>query len=99
MVLVGAVWCPACLAIKNTIVTPMRKEGELNDVVFTYVDQDEQTETAEQIKYPNKTIPIVAVYTPLAAGKWKKETLIGYQPRQPIRNLIRNSISFIRKNR
>ena len=93
MVVVGAPWCPACNVLKDTTIRTMAKSGELDDVSITMINRDKDPELAQQLTEGVKTIPQIIVYTKSDSGRWKRRRLMGYQPRQPIRTLIRRALN------
>ena len=91
MVVVGAPWCPACNVLKETTLRPMAKTGELDAVSLAVINRDKDPELAQQLTKGEKMLPQIIVYTP-ERGTWKRRKLMGYQPKQPIRNIIRRAL-------
>lgn len=92
MVVVGAEWCPACNVLKNTTIQPMLSTGDLDAVSVALIDRDQQPELAKQLTQGENLLPQIIVFTQGDTGKWERRKLTGYQPRQPIRNLIRAAL-------
>lgn len=93
MVVVGAPWCPACNVLKQTTIEPMAKTGELDDVCVAVLNKDSDPELIKQLTKGEKMLPQIIMFTRTQSGKWQRSRLMGYQPKQPVRNLIRNSLS------
>ncbi|MEO1614720.1 MAG: thioredoxin family protein [Planctomycetota bacterium] len=89
MVVVGAPWCPACNVLKQTTIEPMAATGELDDVSVAVLDKDSNPELVKQLTKGEKMLPQIIVFTRTDSGQWKRRDLKGYQPKQPVRNLIR----------
>lgn len=93
MVVVGAPWCPACNVLKQTTIEPMAKTGELDAVSVAVLDRDSDPELVKQLTKGEKMIPQIIMFTRTPSGAWKRNRLMGYQPKQPVRNLIRSAVS------
>ena len=96
MVVVGAKWCPACKVLKSSTIQPMLTTGDLDDVSLALIDRDKQPELAQRLTKGDQLLPQIIVFNQTDAGQWERRKLIGYQPRQPIRNLIRRAIGRFR---
>ncbi len=92
MVVVGAPWCPACNVLKETTLKSMAQTGELDAVSLVVVNRDEDPELASQLTKGEPMLPQIIVYTQDKGG-WKRRKLTGYQPKQPIRSLIRRALN------
>ena len=92
LVVVGAPWCPACNTLKDTTILPMAQTGELDGVSLALINKDEDPELAKQLTGSEQLIPQIILYTPAEEGKWKRQRLVGFQSKQPIRNLIRRAL-------
>ena len=92
MVVVGAPWCPACNVLKETTIAPMARTGELGDVSLAVLNKDEDPELVEQLTSGDKMLPQIIVFSTDDDGTWKRRKLMGYQPKQPVRSLIRCAI-------
>ena len=88
MVVVGAEWCPACNVLKDTTIKPMVETGELDQVSVAVVDRDAEPELAKQLTKGEKMLPQIIVFSKTSDGKWERKKLMGYQPKQPVRQLI-----------
>ena len=93
MVVVSAPWCPACNVLKETTIEPMAKTGELDGVSVAVLDRDSNPELIKQLTKGEKMIPQIIMFTRTPEGAWKRNRLMGYQPKQPVRNLIRSAVS------
>ena len=91
MVVVGAPWCPACNVLKETTIRSMAQTGELDAVSLAVINRDDDPELAKQLTKGEKMLPQIIVYTQ-DKGRWKRRKLLGYQPKQPIRTLIRRAL-------
>lgn len=92
MVVVGAPWCPACNVLKESTITPMAETGELTDVSIAVIDKDSDPELVEKLTEGNKMLPQIIVFSQDNNGAWKRHKLLGFQPKQPVRSLIRRAI-------
>jgi thioredoxin-like negative regulator of GroEL len=92
MVVVGAPWCPACNVLKETTIRSMAQTGELDAVSLAVINRDDDPELANRLTKGEQMLPQIIVYTQ-AKGKWKRRKLLGYQPKQPIRTLIRRALT------
>jgi thioredoxin-like negative regulator of GroEL len=91
MVVVGAPWCPACNVLKESTITPMVRQGELGEVSLVVLDRDEEPELVEQLTRGEKMLPQIIVFSKDQTGNWKRRRLLGFQPAQPVRTLIRTA--------
>ena len=92
MVVVGAPWCPACNVLKETTIKSMAETGELDAVSLAVINRDEDPELAKQLTEGEKMLPQIIVFSH-DQGRWKRRRLLGYQPKQPVRSLIRRALS------
>jgi thioredoxin-like negative regulator of GroEL len=92
MVVVGAPWCHACNVLKESTIEPMALTGELDSVSLAVVNHDENPELAEQLTEGEKMLPQIIVFTK-EDGQWKRRRLLGFQPKQPVRSLIRKALT------
>ncbi len=97
MVVVGAEWCPACNVLKDTTIKSMEANGELDNVSVALVDKDQQPALAAQLTKGEQLIPQIIMFSQDEQGKWQRRKLTGYQPKQPIRSLIRRAVSLGRR--
>jgi len=93
MVVVGAPWCPACNVLKQSTLEPMARTGELDQVSVAVLDRDANPELVRQLTKGERMLPQIIMFTRTDGGQWKRRQLKGYQPPQPVRNLIRSAIS------
>ncbi|MCO8125516.1 thioredoxin family protein [Stieleria sp. TO1_6] len=93
MVVVGASWCPACNVLKQTTLEPMAQTGELDDVSVAVLDRDSDPELINQLTKGERMLPQIIMFTRTEGGQWERRQLKGYQPKQPIRNMIRSAVT------
>ncbi len=93
LILVGARWCASCQIMKRDTIEPMQKEGELSNVVVTYVDKDQRPELAEQLM-KGETLPQVVMFSK-DSGKWKRFSLTGMQSRKRMVELVGKVVSVV----
>ena len=91
MVVVGAPWCPACNVLKETTIKQMAQTGELDGVSLAVINRDENPELVQQLTAGEKMLPQIIVFT-RDNGRWKRRRLMGYQPKQPVRSLIKRAL-------
>jgi thioredoxin-like negative regulator of GroEL len=91
LVVVGAPWCPACNSLKDSTILPMAETGELDGVSLAMINRDEDPELAQKLTGGEPLIPQIILYTP-EQGKWKRQKLMGFQSKQPIRSLLRRAL-------
>jgi thioredoxin-like negative regulator of GroEL len=91
MVVVSAPWCHACNVLKESTIKPMAESGELDDVSLTVINQDDDPELAKELTEGEQMLPQIIVYTK-DNGRWKRRKLMGYQPKQPVRSLLRRAL-------
>ena len=92
MVVVGAEWCPACTVLKDSTIKPMAQTGELDDVCVALIDKDQEPDLVDQLTKGEKMLPQIIVYTKSESGRWNRRFLKGFQPKQPVRSLIRKAV-------
>ncbi len=93
MVVVGAEWCPACHVLKDSTIKPMAQTGELNDVCIAILDKDKDAELVSQITKGEKMLPQIIMFSKTESGQWSRHRLMGFQPKQPVRSLIKKVMS------
>ena len=86
VIVVGAEWCVSCLIMKRETMQPMQKDGQLDKVVVTYVDKDQNPELAEKLM-KGPTLPQVIVFNK-KDGKWKRVSLTGMQSKKRMKELL-----------
>jgi thioredoxin-like negative regulator of GroEL len=91
MVVVGAPWCPACNVLKETTIRSMAKTGELDDVSLAVINRDDDPELAKQLTEGEQMLPQIILYSN-DNGRWHRRKLLGFQPKQPVRSLIRRAL-------
>ena len=75
LILVGAEWCPPCQVMKKTIIPEAFKRGLLKNVLFSYVNVDEDKELTKQL-IAGASIPQLVFYYK-ESGQWHRVSLIG----------------------
>jgi len=91
MVIVGAPWCHACTVLKESTIKPMADSGELDTVSLAVINPDEYPELVKQLTEGEEMLPQIIVFTK-NNGIWKRRKLMGYQPKQPVRTLVRKAL-------
>ena len=91
MVVVSAPWCPACNVLKESTIKPMADSGELDNVSLTVINQEDDPELAQELTEGEQMLPQIIVYSK-DNGRWKRRKLMGYQPKQPVRSLLRRAL-------
>lgn len=91
MVVVGAPWCPACNVLKESTIKPMAQTGELDSVSLAVINKDDDPELVQQLTKGEKMLPQIIVFTN-DNGRWQRRKLLGFQPKQPVRSLIRKAL-------
>ena len=86
LVLVGAVWCPACQKMRNSILPQVERAGGLKSVVFTYVDFDQQRQLASRLSR-GKPIPQLIRFDQTQAGR-NSRRLIGARSPSEVHHFI-----------
>lgn len=92
MVVVSAGYCPACDVLKKTTIANMERSGELDSVSVAVVDRDAEPELAAQLMADEKMVPQIIFFSRNEEGRWKRRRLMGYQPIQPVRTLLRSIV-------
>ncbi|TWU01762.1 thioredoxin family protein [Neorhodopirellula pilleata] len=90
MVVVSAGYCPACDVLKKTTIANMEQSGELDSVSVAVVDRDAEPELAAQLMADEKMVPQIIFFSRNEEGRWNRRRLMGYQPVQPVRTLLRS---------
>ena len=92
MVVVSAGYCPACDVLKKTTIAKMEQSGELDSVSVAVVDRDAEPELAAQLMADEKMVPQIIFFSRNEEGRWNRRRLMGYQPIQPVRVLLRSIV-------
>jgi thioredoxin-like negative regulator of GroEL len=69
----------------------MAQTGELDAVSLVVVNRDEDPELAKQLTEGEAMLPQIIVFTQ-DQGRWQRRKLLGFQPKQPVRSLIRRAL-------
>ena len=96
MVVVGAPWCPACNVLKESTIVPMAETGELKEVSVALLNRDDDPELVKQLTKGDKMLPQIIVFSKTSKGSWERSRLKGFQPKQPVRTLIRKAVRLTR---
>jgi thioredoxin-like negative regulator of GroEL len=91
MVVVGAPWCHACNVLKESTIQPMADAGELDTVSVAVINPDEEPDLVKQLTEGEAMLPQIIMFTK-DNGRWKRRKLLGYQPKQPVRSLVRKAL-------
>lgn len=75
VVLVGAEWCKACKTMQDSILPQVDKAGGLKNVIFVYVDFDQQRRLASKLT-AGGAIPQLIRFEHTQAG-WTNKRLVG----------------------
>jgi thiol-disulfide isomerase/thioredoxin len=86
VILVGAEWCPACRAMKTSVLPEVAAHGGLKSVAFACVNTDEQSALANKLCEGN-LIPQLVMYEKTADG-WKLKRLVGGQSVSAVEDFI-----------
>jgi thiol-disulfide isomerase/thioredoxin len=90
VVLVGAEWCSACVEMKQQLIPQLKKEGALDEVVYTIVDKDKDAELADQLMR-GSTLPQLLVFNKAVNG-WQKQHMVGAQTSNVVRTAINTAL-------
>jgi thioredoxin-like negative regulator of GroEL len=77
VVLVGADWCPACQAMKQSVIPQLARQGVLTKVSFATVNTDREQSLAGRLMRGG-SIPQLVMYRKTASG-WQRQQLTGAQ--------------------
>jgi thioredoxin-like negative regulator of GroEL len=77
VVLVGADWCPACQAMKQSVIPQLARQGVLTKVSFAIVNTDREQALAGRLMQGG-SIPQLVMYRKTATG-WQRQQLTGAQ--------------------
>lgn len=86
VVLVGASWCAACQTMQKSIVPQVKKTGGLKNVIFIYVDFDQQRQLASRL-IGGRSIPQLIRFDQTPSG-WKNKRLIGARSLREVHDFI-----------
>jgi thiol-disulfide isomerase/thioredoxin len=95
VVLIGAVWCPACQKMKNSVLPQVAEAGGMNQVIFVYLDFDKHKALASQLSR-GKPIPQLIRFERSQAG-WKGKRLTGAKSPREVYNFIKSGVIDISK--
>jgi thioredoxin-like negative regulator of GroEL len=86
VILVGASWCPACQAMKTSVMPTVAAQGGLANVAFAYVNTDAQGDLAGKLM-EGGLIPQLVMYEKEADG-WKLKRLVGVQSVEAVQDFL-----------
>jgi hypothetical protein len=95
MVVVSSDACPACVALKNNTIEPMRAAGELEEVCLVVVNKDRDPDLAGRLMR-GRMIPQIVMYSNNRTG-WKRTQMTGYQSRAGVGSLVRKALRLSRR--
>jgi thioredoxin-like negative regulator of GroEL len=84
--LVGASWCPACQAMKGSVMPTVAADGGLKDVAFALVNVDQQSDLAGKLM-EGGLIPQLVVFQKTADG-WSRKRLVGAQSVSTVEDFV-----------
>jgi thioredoxin-like negative regulator of GroEL len=90
VVLVGAEWCGPCQTLKNTTMPVVHKDGVMQEVSFTVLDADRDSELAKQVT-DGGAIPQLVMFHKTAEG-WQRQKLVGVQSPSAIISFLRRGV-------
>ena len=93
VVLIGADWCPSCQVMKNSTIPQVAKEGGLENVVFTYVDADQQRRLVSRLSRV-RSIPQLIRFDRTPSG-WQGRLLVGAQTPQDVYKFVNTEVPVV----
>jgi len=90
VVLVGADWCPACRAMKDSTMPAVERRGLLRKVAFALVNTDRESNLAQKLMVGG-SIPQLIVYRKTPTG-WNRQILMGAQSEEAIQTAIESAV-------
>lgn len=90
VVLVGADWCEACVEMKEELIPELKKNGAMDEVIFTTVDRDKQAALATQLM-KGSTLPQLLVFNKAERG-WQKQHMVGAQTPTVVKTAINTAL-------
>lgn len=90
LVLVGADWCPACHAMKNSTMPRLESTGKLRGVAYTFVNTDRDSDLAGKLMR-GSSIPQLVLFEKTPAG-WRRAQLVGAQSEAQVQAFIRSAV-------
>ncbi len=90
VVMVGADWCPACVAMKRNVIPQLRSRKVFRKVAFAIVNFDRNRELATELT-GGGPIPQLVMYRKSAEG-WKRQKLVGGQSVETIESFLSEGV-------
>jgi thioredoxin-like negative regulator of GroEL len=94
VVLVGADWCPACQAMKTSVLPQVQQLGGLNNVSFAMVNVDRESTIAQGLMEGN-SIPQLVMFVKTDKG-WSRRQLTGNQSVSAVQGFVAQGVSAVR---
>jgi len=99
VVLIGAKWCPGCVAMKRETIEPMKKDDSFKEVVFVAVDVDDEPDLVQELyivdektKTRIRNIPQIMIFS-MKKEDEKKYGLIGKQSKNRVLELLKKLLN------
>jgi thioredoxin-like negative regulator of GroEL len=94
VVLVGADWCPACQAMKTSVLPQVQQLGGLNHVAFAMVNVDRESSIAKELMQGN-SIPQLVMFVKTEKG-WSRQQLTGNQSVSAVQGFVAQGVDAAR---
>ena len=94
MVLVGADWCPACQAMKTSVLPQVQQQGGLNNVAFAMVNVDRDSTIAKGLM-EGGSIPQLVMFVKTDKG-WSRQQLTGNQSVSAVQGFVAQGVNAAR---
>lgn len=94
VVLVGADWCPACQAMKTSVLPQVEQQGGLNHVAFAMVNVDRENTIAKSLM-EGGSIPQLVMFVKTDKG-WSRQQLTGNQSVSTVEGFVASGVSTAR---
>jgi thiol-disulfide isomerase/thioredoxin len=91
VVLVGADWCPACQAMKQSVLPQVKRDGGLTRVAFAMVNTDRDSVLAHQLMVGG-SIPQLVMFVKTDDG-WTRRQLTGNQSVSLVEGFIADGLN------
>lgn len=93
VILVGADWCPACQAMKGSVIPAVLRDGGLEGAHFAVVDTDAEGALARKLTQGN-SIPQLIMYYRTADG-WQRTSLTGRQSQEAVARFVHQGVEAV----
>jgi len=94
VVLVGADWCPACQAMKSSVLPQVQQQGGLNNVAFAMVNVDRDSTIAKGLM-EGGSIPQLVMFVKTDKG-WSRRQLTGNQSVSAVQGFVAQGVDAAR---